>query len=156
MYRTYKHKPATIRNAWKETFCPHNRKVSELQKKGMYILKVLVKTVEKYKIQDHKRLSMRGIVNATVMWSREYFSKLAWLQCWTTPDCRDGLSCDSSFTQSYLLHFLPVVSNSLDSDSFLLGSDQSHILVNRLQCLVDADAVDFWEHTFIVIQTELL
>lgn len=49
-----------------------------------------------------------------------------------------------------------VVSSSLDSDSFMLGSDQSHILVNRLQCLVDADAMDFWEHAFIVIQTELL
>lgn len=37
----------------------------------MYILKVLVKTVEKYKIQDHKRLFRRGIVNAAAMWSRD-------------------------------------------------------------------------------------
>lgn len=37
----------------------------------MYILKVLVKTVEKYKIQDHKRLFIRGIVNATAMQSQD-------------------------------------------------------------------------------------
>lgn len=37
----------------------------------MYILKVVVKNVEKYKIQHHKSLFMRGIMNVAVMWSLE-------------------------------------------------------------------------------------
>lgn len=45
-----------------------------------------------------------------------------------------------------------VISSSLDSDSNMLGKDQGH----RLRYLVDTDALDFWEYTFIIIQTELL
>lgn len=33
----------------------------------MYILKVVVKNVEKYKNQDHKSLFMGGIMNVAVM-----------------------------------------------------------------------------------------
>jgi hypothetical protein len=54
------------------------------------------------------------------------------------------------------MDILWVISSSLDSASFLLGNAQKHTVVNRWQCLVDADILDFGEHTFIIIQTVLL